>query len=228
MEQQRRLRAFVSWSGGKDAALSYFRAREDFQITHLLNMVAEDGVVSRSHGLRTNVLRMQADAMNLTMIQPRSTWETYENEFKRAVTALGASQIEAGIFGDIDLEGHREWVERVCTDLGISVALPLWHAKREDIMREFIDAGFEAVVVATKKDVMGLEWLGRRIDDEFIRDMAHLEGVDLAGENGEYHTLVLSGPGFGRSIRIVNFEKIIVDQHCFLDITDCELVDAGA
>ena len=54
-----KLRAFVSWSGGKDAAVSYYRVSQEYQVTHLVNMVAENGRVSRSHGIRTDMLRMQ-------------------------------------------------------------------------------------------------------------------------------------------------------------------------
>jgi diphthine-ammonia ligase len=224
MEDSKKLKAFVSWSGGKDAALSYCRAMKQFEVTHLLNMTAEDGKRSRSHGIRTGVIHKQAEAMGLTVVQPRSSWETYEAEFKKAVSALKQQGVEAGIFGDIDLEGHREWVERVSNDVGIRPVLPIWREKREAILQEFIEAGFEAIVVATKKDVLGDEWLGRTIDRDFINDMSKIEDVDISGENGEYHTLVLSGPVFERRINIIRSEKIIRDEHCFLDISACEVV----
>jgi diphthine-ammonia ligase len=225
MEENKKLKAFVSWSGGKDAALSYFRAMKKFEVTYLLNMTAEDGKRSRSHGVRTDVINKQAKAMGLAVIQPRSSWETYEAEFKKAVSALKQQGIEVGIFGDIDLEGHREWVERVSTEVGIKAVLPIWKEKRELILREFIEAGFEAIVIATKKDVLGDEWLGRTVDRDFIDDMSKIEGVDIAGENGEYHTLVLSGPVFEKRITIIQSEKIIRDDHCFLDISECEVVE---
>ncbi|MBN2516365.1 MAG: diphthine--ammonia ligase [Deltaproteobacteria bacterium] len=224
MEENKKLKAFVSWSGGKDAALSYYRAMKQFEVTHLLNMTAEDGKRSRSHGVRTGVIQKQAEAMGLTVIQPRSSWETYEEEFKKAVLELKQQEVGAGIFGDIDLEGHREWVERVSSDVGISAVLPIWKEKREVILREFIEAGFEAIVVAVKKDVLGDEWLGRTVDSDFINDMLKIEDVDISGENGEYHTLVLSGPVFERRINIIQSEKIIRDEHCFLDISACEVV----
>ncbi|MBW2648893.1 MAG: ATP-binding protein, partial [Deltaproteobacteria bacterium] len=40
MEKLVKSNAFVSWSGGKDAALSCYRAMKDFHVTYLLNMVA--------------------------------------------------------------------------------------------------------------------------------------------------------------------------------------------
>lgn len=226
MERVEKLKAFVSWSGGKDAALSYHRVMEKFHVTHLLNMVAEDGKVSRSHGIRTGVLRMQSQAMGLHIVQPKSSWETYEEEFKKTLANLKSKGVEAGIFGDIDLEEHREWVERVSKESGIKAVLPLWgEKKREDLIEELIEAGFETVVVATKKDLLGLEWLGRRIDRDFVRDISKVEGVDMSGEGGEYHTLVLSGPIYEKRIKILKSEKVTRDRNCYLDISECELVD---
>jgi len=224
MGKVKKIKAFVSWSGGKDAALSYYRAMGDFQVTHLLNMIAENGQISRSHGIRTDVLRMQAEAMGIKIVQPKSSWETYEAEFKKALSGLKDKGVEAGIFGDIDLDAHREWVERVSKESGIEAVLPLWGEKnRENLIEELIEAGFETVVVATKKDVLGPEWLGRRIDYDFVRDISKIKGVDISGEGGEYHTFVVSGPIFKKSINIVKSDKITRDQHCFLDISECEL-----
>ncbi len=221
-----KVKAFVSWSGGKDAALSYYRAMGDFQVTNLLNMVAEDGRISRSHGIRTDVLRLQAEAMGIPIIQSKSSWETYEAEFKKTLSDLKDKGIEVGIFGDIDLEGHREWVEGVSRESGMEAVLPLWgEKKRENLIEELIEAGFETVIVATKKNVLGPEWLGRRIDHDFVRDISKIKGVDICGEGGEYHTFVLSGPIFKKRINILKSEKVTRDQHCFFDISECELVE---
>ena len=224
MEKNIKLKAFVSWSGGKDAALSYYRAMKNFHVTHLLNMIAEDGQISRSHGIRTNVLRLQAEAMGFPIVQPRSSWETYEAKFKKALSDLKGKGVEIGIFGDIDLEEHREWVERVSRESGMEAVLPLWGEKnRENLIEELIKSGFEAVVVATKKDLLGPEWLGRKIDRDFVRDISKVKGVDISGEGGEYHTFVISGPIFKKRINILKSEKITRDGHCFLDILGCEL-----
>jgi len=224
MEENKKLNAFISWSGGKDAALSYYRAMKDFHVTHLLNMVAEDGLISRSHGIRTDIMRLQGEAMSLPVVQIRSSWETYETEFKKALSDLKDKGVEAGIFGDIDLEEHREWVERVSKESGLKAALPLWgEKKRKKIIEELIEAGFETVVVATRKDLLGPEWLGRRIDYDFVRDISKIKGLDISGENGEYHTFVVSGPIFKKRINILKSEKVSRGEHSFLDISECEL-----
>jgi len=219
-----KVKAFVSWSGGKDAALSHYRVMKNFHVTHLLNMVAEDGRISRSHGIRTDVLRLQGEAMSLPVVQVRSSWETYEAEFKKTLFGLKDRGVEVGIFGDIDLEEHREWVERVSRESGMEAVLPLWgEKKRENLIEELIEAGFEAVVVAVKKNVLGQEWLGRRIDPDFVRDISKIKGVDISGEGGEYHTFVVSGPIFKKRINILKSEKVSRGEHSFLDISECEL-----
>ena len=225
MEKAVKLKAFVSWSGGKDSALSYYRAMKNFQITHLLNMITEDGEVSRSHGIRTRILQLQGEAIGLPVVQVRSSWKSYETEFKKAISSLQERGVEVGIFGDIDLEEHREWVERVSKESGISAVLPLWgEKKRENLIQELIEAGFETVIVATRKDLLGLEWLGRGIDHAFVREISKVRGVDISGENGEYHTFVVSGPIFKKRLKILKSEKITREDHCFLDISACELV----
>ena len=216
--------AFVSWSGGKDAALACCRAMKGFRITCLLNMVDEDDRFSRSHGIRTDVVKLQCEAMGLPVVQPRCSWETYEAEFKKALCILKDRGIKAGIFGDIDLEGHREWVERASRESEMEAVLPLWgEIRREILMEELIASGFEAIVVAVKRDVLGPEWLGRSVDRDFVRDISKIRGVDSSGEEGEYHTFVLSGPTFKKRIKIVKSEKVTRNQHCFLDIVECEL-----
>ncbi|MBN2396905.1 MAG: diphthine--ammonia ligase [Deltaproteobacteria bacterium] len=226
VEQAEKLKAVVSWSGGKDAALSCWRAMRRYHVTHLLNMMAEDGLFSRSHRIRADVLRLQGEAMGLPVVQVSSSWETYEPQFKEALSGLKEEGVRVGIFGDIDLEEHRQWVERVSGESGMEAVLPLWgEMVREQLIEELITAGFEAVVVAVRRDLLGPEWLGRRIDRDFVRDISRVEGVDISGEGGEYHTLVLSGPLFARKIRITRAETVTHDNHSFLDIRECALTE---
>jgi uncharacterized protein (TIGR00290 family) len=217
-------RAFTSWSGGKDCCLACYRAATDgLQIRYLVNMVTEDGQRSRSHGLAAKWLQMQAQAIGIPLIQHRTTSANYEAEFKSVLLALKQEGIIAGVFGDIDFNAHREWIDRVCSETGIMPYLPLWGEEQNKILREFITLGFEAVVVATRADLLGEEWLGRKLDSDFLADLAKLENITLCGEAGEYHTLVINGPLFQKRIEIIEANKILNNGHWFLDIVNCEL-----
>ena len=215
------MKAFISWSGGKETLLSCLRAMKGggIEVSCLLNMVSEDGRYSRSHGISSNLMRLQAEAVKIPIIQINTSWNDYEENFRKAVLDFRKEKIEAGIFGDIDLQEHKDWIEKVCGKLDIKPVLPLWKEEREKLLKEFIRAGFKAVVVATRANFLGEEWLGRKINLEFVDELKQLDEIDLCGEKGEYHTFVFDGPIFKKKIKILKTEKAKKDRHWFLNIS---------
>lgn len=220
---------FVSWSGGKDSCLACYRAiASGLKVSYLANTVTEDGKRSCSHGLAANVIEVQSQAMGIPVIQQRTTWDTYEAEFKKMALALKEEGVDGGVFGDIDFEPHREWVEKICGEVGVMPYLPLWGDSQHKILREFIDLEFEAIVIVTKADLMGEEWLGRRLDLDFINQLSQLsetKPITPCGEAGEYHTLVIDGPLFKQKIELLETDRIKRGEHWFLEITDLRLRD---
>jgi diphthine-ammonia ligase len=214
------VKTFISWSGGKEASLSFYRAiqNRDIEVACLLNMMAEDGEHSRTHGIGSGWLRLQADALGIPIIQRKTSWQTYEKEFKAAVSGFKTEDIRTGIFGDIDVQEHRDWVERICHETGIRPILPLWKEERESLLKEFIRAGFKAVVVATRAESLDRAWLGRSIDEGFIEELKAMDHIDFCGENGEYHTFVYDGPIFRKPVEFTSGEKVLRDGHWFLEI----------
>lgn len=214
------MKVFVSWSGGKETSLSCYRVmrRKDIEVVYLLNMISEDGKHSRSHGISSNLLRLQAEAIGIPIVQRRTTWKTYEKNFKKAVSDFKKEGIQAGVFGDIDLQEHRDWIERVCKEIGIKPILPLWKRGREDLLTEFIKVGFKAIVIATNADFLGKDWLGREINKKFIDELKVLGKVDLCGENGEYHTFAYDGPIFKKPIKFDICREILKEKHWFLEL----------
>ncbi|MCS7164436.1 MAG: diphthine--ammonia ligase [Thermodesulfovibrio sp.] len=214
------LKAFVSWSGGKESSLACYRAiKSGVRISFFVNMISEDGLYSRSHGVTSELIKAQAEAVGIPIIQRKTTWEKYEEEFKNTIFKLKEEEdINAGVFGDIDLQQHREWVERICRETEIKAILPLWNEKREILLNEFIKSGFKAIVCTTNASFLGSEWLGREIDFDFIRDLKDLKNVDLCGEKGEYHTFVYDGPIFKKAVRFIVGNKIFKENKWFLEI----------
>ena len=215
-----KMKAFASWSGGKDSCLSCYEATQskDIEVSYLLNMISEDGKHSRSHGISSDLLRLQAKAIGIPIIQRKTAKKTYEKEFKKAVLFFKKENIKAGIFGDIDLQEHRDWIERVCNELGIEPVFPLWKRKRKKIMEEFIETDFQAIIVAANSEHLGEDWLGRRLDKEFLKDIESLGNVDICGENGEYHTFVYNGPIFREPVRFIKGKKILREKNWFLEL----------
>jgi len=209
---------FCSWSGGKDSCLALYRAvRAGGQARWLLNMCTESGERSRSHGLAADVLRAQAAALGIPIVFRAASWDEYEKTFLDALAGLKGRGVTAGVFGDIDVEPHREWVERVCASAGMAACEPLWKSDRRELLDEFLGAGFEARLVALKDGALSPELLGRRLDGELTAEIESA-GADACGENGEYHTVVVDGPLFSRPLELVAGERVLRDGYWFLDM----------
>jgi diphthine-ammonia ligase len=222
-------RAAASWSGGKDSALALYRTLNDerYEVAGLLNMVNRDAGRSMSHGLKPELIAAQADALQIPVVQTVTTWDTYEDSFKQAVTGLVRQGVDAVVFGDIDIPEHREWTERVCEELGVTPIQPLWGEDPHTLLEEFIDAGFEAVIVAARADTLGRERLGRRLDAGLLDELYGMEAegkVHPCGEHGEYHTFVTDGPIFKKRIEVETGRTVTRDGLHFLDIESCRLV----
>ncbi len=222
-------KAVVSWSGGKDCTLACFRAiRKGYDVGYLLNMSNEDGNMSWTHGLETKWLEQQAQAMGMILVQGKTNSADYATNFKRQLRLLQKKGVTVSIFGDIDFMPHREWVTNICSEVGMEPLLPLWGDDQGELLKEFVDANFVAIIVATQADLMGEEWLGRKIDYKFITDLeqynkSKVKKITLCGEAGEYHTIVVNGPLFQQHLEILESEHINRDGYWFLHVTKCTI-----
>jgi len=215
-------RVFASWSGGKDCCLALSRAlAKGLDVCRLANTVSADGQRSCSHGISAAVIRAQAQALGIPIVQRPTTGDNYRSEFVKMLQAFRQEGIEGGVFGDIDFNAHREWIEGVCHETGITPYLPLWLEDQRKLMEEFIDAGFEAVVVAAKTELFGEEILGKKIDRGFLASLG--KNITPCGEAGEYHTLVIDGPIFKKRLEITASQKVTRDDRYFLEILGTRL-----
>jgi len=209
---------FCSWSGGKDSCLALYHAvQAGGRSEHLFTMMAEGHTRSRSHGLPKALIEAQAGRMNIPVSFRAASWEEYENEFLGALREFQKNGIQAGIFGDIDVEAHREWVRRVCAGSGIVPYHPLWQRDRLELLHEFIGLGFKATIVAANEEKLGSEFLGRSLDRRTVADLEHC-GIDPSGELGEYHTVVTAGPLFSSEIAIKAKGQFRHGGYAFLDV----------
>ncbi len=221
---------FSSWSGGKDSALALHEAALSGARPRLLvTMMMASGERSRSHGLSRELLSAQADCLGVPIRFGSASWEDYEAEMVRLVAETAAEfGLDAGVFGDIDIEGHRAWVESVCAQAGerlgdenapareLRALLPLWRRDRSRVLTDLLGAGFEAVIIAVRDGVLSPDLLGLRLDAELVDELIRA-GVDPAGEFGEYHTIVTDGPLFKRRLSLEMGERVLRDGVWFRD-----------
>ncbi len=207
-----------SWSGGKDSCYALMKViREDYVPKVLLNVLNEEGIISRSHGIPANILQAQAKALGLPIYLISSSWSDYERNFINALHHLSQEhKLSQAVFGDIDLQEHRDWEEKVCSKAELEALLPLWQQDRKWLVMEMMKAGIKTIIVSCNEK-MGEQFLGNELTPALI-DELELLGVDACGENGEFHTLVLDCPLFTDAVKVHVTGKIKYDKYWFSEL----------
>ena len=206
----------TSWSGGKDSCYAMMQAIKQGLIPKvLLNMMNENGKISRSHGLPLSILNQQAQKMQLPIETVPATWGDYEEKFITILKSLKAKfDLEAAVFGDIDLQAHRDWEEKVCQAASLKAVLPLWQQDRIALVNEMIENGIETMIVSCNT-IMGESYLGKILTKELALELLE-KGIDPCGENGEFHTMVINCPLFSDKITLPAFTTTVHNDYCFV------------
>lgn len=197
-------RVLVSWSGGKDCCFALYKAKE-LGLEPISLFTSMPGAEHRTygHGLKKEILIRQAEALGIPIDIAIVETPDYRPFFLNALLRHKAeNNISGMVFGDLYLMEHRTWLEDVCKEAGITPYFPLW-MKPEDAysaLLEFIGLGFECIVVKIRREILGEEWLGRKIDIEFAE--AAKGFICPMGENGEFHSFVINGPLFKQPLQV--------------------------
>jgi diphthine-ammonia ligase len=131
-----------------------------------------------------------------------------ESEFNDIISVYGGYFLVAGA---VESEFQKTRLEELCVRFGLIPFFPLWRRNQESIIREFISTGSRAIFVSVAAEGLGVEFLGRVLDDESLSDLIEANrrnGISIIGEGGEYETLVTCYPQTGKCIKILDSEVV--------------------
>ncbi|WP_455685115.1 Dph6-related ATP pyrophosphatase, partial [Tenacibaculum discolor] len=131
--------------------------------------------------------------------------ELYNSTMKSQMMEFVGNEVKYSIFGDIFLEDLKNYRDSKLAEVGLSGVYPLWKQNTKKVLQEFLDLGFKAITVCVNAKLLGKEFVGRVIDEEFVKDLPN--NVDVCGENGEFHTFVFDGPIFKQPVNFKIGEK---------------------
>ena len=216
------MKILLSWSSGKDSAWMLHVLQRDFHgaAAALLTTVNERYDRVAMHGVRTTVLRAQADAAGLPLVtvpipSPCSN-EIYEDRMRAAVQHAVADGFTHVAFGDLFLDDVRAYREQRLAGTGLQPLFPLWGRPTATLAREMIAGGLEARLTCVDPRVLSAELAGRCFDEALLTELP--ETVDPCGERGEFHTCVFAGPMFARRIEVTVGESVERDGFVFADL----------
>jgi uncharacterized protein (TIGR00290 family) len=221
-----RKRAWMSWSSGKDSTLALDCARSsgDLDIVGLLTTINSTADRVAMHAVRRILLEAQAAAIGLPLHVVELPWpcpnEIYEQLMTDAVASARADGVERIVFGDLFLADVRSYREQMLAGTGIEPVFPLWQRPTRDLAGEMIDRGVRAVITCVDPKQAPRELAGRWYDAALLAELP--PSVDPCGENGEFHTFVTDGPGFGHRLDVQVGEVVERDGFVFADVIPAE------
>ncbi|MGH2902601.1 MAG: ATP-binding protein [Solirubrobacteraceae bacterium] len=211
----------LSWSGGKDSALALWALRgQGIEPCALITTVTDAYDRISMHGVHRELLARQAEALRIPLVEvgipPACVNEIYEERMTEAFASMPLSSVEAVAFGDLFLEDVRAYREQRLTASGRHGIFPLWGRDTSELAREFIAAGFQAIIACLDPRKLDSSFAGRTYDQRLLAELP--ANVDPCGENGEFHTFVHAGPIFAKPITCETGEVAQREGFVFCDL----------
>lgn len=162
------------------------------------------------HGLKRELLEQQANSIGLPLqtieLPEEPSIEDYNAILQNTVLGLQNEGYSHCGFGDIFLEDLRSYREQQLQPYNITCSFPLWKKDTSQLINEFVEQGFRAIVICVKSELLDESFVGREINEGFINDLP--SNVDPCGENGEFHTFCFDGPIFSNPVKFEIGEKV--------------------
>ncbi|WP_407525670.1 diphthine--ammonia ligase [Lacibacter sp. MH-610] len=204
--------AVFNWSGGKDSTLALHRvlAEKKLEIKCLLTTLSEQYQRISMHGVREVLLEQQAASIGIPLkkiyLPEHATMQAYNEVMQKALQELKEEQIEHAVFGDIFLEDLRTYREEQLKQAGFTAHFPLWKENSKTLLNEFLELGYETILVCVNEKHLPASFAGRIIDEQFMNDLPAT--VDPCGEYGEFHSFVFKGPILQQPIAFTKGETV--------------------
>ena len=207
------------FSGGKDSTLALDAAvAAGYDVTALVNLYDPSSGRVRFHGVRRELIQLQAASLGVMLLQRAAAPADFEAVFLRTLGELRVRGNAAIVFGNIHLADVRAWYEERTRGHGFEHVEPLWGTAPGAVLDRLLERGYRARITSVDTTRAAREWLGRVIDAELACALQSHPGVDAAGEAGEYHTLVEDGPLFRTPLQTRLGDIFETETHALIDI----------
>ena len=208
-----------SWSGGKDSAMALHELLKEktYEVAALLTVVTKDYGRISMHGVREELLELQAAALGLPLekvyISKTSDNKEYELLMKEALRRYKKLGVAAVGFGDIFLEELKKYREDRLREADLEGIFPIWKRDTHELAETFIDLGFKAIITCVDTKVLDKKFSGRLFGRKFLSELP--SSVDPCGENGEFHSFVYDGPIFKKEVPYDKGETVLREQRFY-------------
>lgn len=197
-------------SGGKDSLYSLHLVSKN-EIKYLITVSPRNKESWMFHFPCIELTKLQAKALGIKHIfkEIEGKKEEEVEELKMIIKNI-RKEIDGLVSGAIRSRYQKERIDKVCEELGIKSISPLWGRNPEEVIEDEIRNGFEIIITGVFCEGLNENWIGKKIDLRVLEELKELKkkyGINVAGEGGEFETLVLDCPLFKKKIEILESEK---------------------
>ncbi len=198
-------RVMMSWSTGKDAALTLCRLlkNDDYLVVGLFTTYVKDKGPFQETPL--DILKAQAQSMGLSLIlielnevfpSPR----VYQKKVIEGIIHSGLN-VEALAFGDIFCNGIERYRKDFIEPQGLECLFPLLDERTFSLAQEIIQTGIKTSISMVETSQLHSSFLGRDYNPSLLSSLPF--DFDPCGEKGEFHTLVTDAPCFSFPLQLI-------------------------
>ena len=228
-------KTILSWSGGKDSAITLQRLLADDQVSveRLLVSISESTNRVSMHGVRKELIEKQADILGIPItflnLPENPSMNEYDSIMEKEMNNLLNEGFTHCAFGDIFLEDLKKYREENLEKIGIKPLFPIWKEDTIQLGQSFVDDGFKAVFVCVDSSKSVADYIGELYSKKFLNERN--DDIDPCGENGEFHTFVFDGPIFSEPVpyqkgEIVDKEYLSPEGEGKMVFLFCDLVSS--
>ena len=199
----------VLFSGGKDSTYAAFLAKKQgHEIACLISIFSENPDSYMFHTPNIKLVKHQAKLMNLPIIIEKSKGIKEEelHDLERAINrAKQKYHIKGIVTGAIASKYQLERVNKICKKLGLKSINQLWQKPELEYLNELINDKFKIIITSVSAYPLNDSLLGRVIDKSLIEELQILNQkykIHIAGEGGEFETLVIDCPLFKEPLKV--------------------------
>ena len=224
------LRVAVLFSGGKDSTYAVWIAQHlGWDIATLVTVKPFGPDSMMFHHPSVEWTGLQAKAIGLPHIIVEEEDEGGLLNLQEGLVQLKTQKNISGLVtGAIASEYQKTRFDRMCDLIGLKSYSPLWRKSARLLIDDFQGLRLRIFLTAVAANGLDEKWLGKELtENEWTRfeRLATKNGIDLAGEGGEYESFVFDAPFFAKTIAIEKSRKEWDGQRGRLVIVKASLRD---
>lgn len=219
------------FSGGKDSTYAIYKAIKEHEVACLIAIKSLNPESYMFHVPAFEHIEKQAEAlgMPLILVETKGIKEEELEDLKKAIQeAKQKYRIEGIVTGAVASTYQASRIQKICDELGLKTINPLWQMKQMSLLKDLIKDKFEVIITGIAAYPLDESWLGRKLDEKMLKELEKLEKeykINVAGEGGEFETMVLDSPVHKKKIALTKTEKEYSDHQGTLKVLKISLTN---